>query len=80
MGKYPPDESMAKPVVSVAVTATKEGSQTLSVDEVESQKIGAAYDRAGRMVLEFRSIEGFSYEIKVWSKVEEAPEMIGLGG
>jgi hypothetical protein len=66
-------------VVPVAVTATKKGLQTLSVDEVERQKIGEAYDRAARMMIEFRSIEGFSYEIKVWSKVEEALDLIGLG-
>ena len=79
MEKYPPDESIAKPVVPVAVTATKKGLQTLSVDEVERQKIGEAYDRAARMMIEFRSIGGFSYEIKVWSKVEEALDLIGLG-
>ncbi len=79
MEKYPPDESIAKPIVPVAVTSTKEGFQTLSVNEVENEKIGAALDRAARRMLEFRSIEGFSYEIKVWSKVEEALEMIGLG-
>ncbi len=42
------------------------------IDEVESQKVGEAYDRAARMMVEFRSIEGFSYEIKIWSKVEKA--------
>ena len=80
MEKYPPDESIAKAIVPVAVTSTKKGLQTLSVSEVENEKIGAAIDRAARMMLEFRNIEGFSYEIKVWSKVEEALDMIGLGG
>jgi hypothetical protein len=79
MEKYPPDESIAKPVIPVAVTSTKSGMETLSIDEVENQKVGVAYDRAARMMLEFRSIEGFSYEIKLWSKVEEALDMIGLG-
>ena len=80
MEKFPPDESIAKSIVPVAVTSTKKGLQTLSVSEVENDKIGAAIDRAARMMLEFRNIEGFSYEIKVWSKVEEALDMIGLGG
>jgi hypothetical protein len=79
MEKYPRDESISKAVVPVAVTSTKDGLETLSVEEVESQKVGEAYDREARRMVEFREIEGFSYEVKVWSKVEEALEMIGLG-
>ena len=79
MEKYPPDESISKPIVPAAVTSTKKGIQSISVDEVESQKVGEAYARALQTMVEFRSIEGFSYEIKVWSKVEEALDLIGLG-
>ena len=80
MEKYPPDESIAKPIVPAAVTSTQDGIEVLSIDEVESQKVGEAYDRAARMMIEFSEIEEFSYEIKVWSKVDEALEMMGLGG
>ena len=79
MKKYPPDESIAKPIVPVAVTSTKDGIETLSISEVESQKVGEAYNREARMMVEFKEIERFSYEIKVWSKVDEALDMIGLG-
>ena len=80
MEKYHQDESIAKPVVPAALTSARDGIEVLSIDEVESQKVGEAYDRAVRTMIEFREIEGFSYEIKVWSKVDEALEMMGLGG
>ena len=79
MKKYPPDESIAKPIVPVAVTSTKDGIETLSISEVESQKVGDAYHREARIMAEFREIDGFSYELKFWSKVDEALDMIGLG-
>ena len=80
MEKYPPDASIAKSIVPVAVTSTKDGIETLSVNEVESQKVGEAFNREARMMVEFKEIQEFSYEIRVWSKVDEALDMIGLGG
>ena len=79
MQKYPPDESIAKPVIPAAVTATKEGIEVLSVDEAEKQKIGDALERSVVFMTEFRNISGFNYEIKTWSMVEEALARIGLG-
>ena len=77
--KYPPDESIAKPVIPAAVTATKEGIEVLSVDDVERQRIGDALERSVVFMTEFRNIPGFNYEIKTWSTVEEALARIGLG-
>ncbi len=65
MEKYPPDESIAKPIVPVAVTSTKDGIETLSIIEVESQKVGEAYNREARMMVEFKEIQEFSCEIKI---------------
>jgi hypothetical protein len=65
--------------VPAAVTSTKDGIEILSINEVESQRVGEAYNREIRMMVEFKGIEEFSYELKVWSKVDEALEMIGLG-
>jgi len=79
MKKYPPDESIAKLIVPVAVSSTKDGIETMSINEVESQKVGEAYNREARMMVEFKGIKGFSYELKVWSKVDEALDMIGMG-
>ena len=78
--KYPPDESLAKQVVPASVSSNQEGLETLAIVDVERQKLGDALERDTRFMIEFRSIEGFNYEIKIWSKVEEALERIGLGG
>ena len=78
--KFPPDESLSKTVVPASVSSTKEGLETMAIVDVERQKVGDALERDIRFMIEFRSIEGFNYEIKIWSKVEEALERIGLGG
>jgi hypothetical protein len=77
--KYPPDESIAKPVIAAAVTSTREGIEVLSVDEVKRQRIGDALERSVVFMTEFRRIRGFNYEIRTWSRVEEALARIGLG-
>ena len=77
--KYPPDESIAKPVVPAAGTSTREGIEVLSVDEVKRQRIGDALERSVVFMTEFRNIPGFNYEIKTWSTVEEALARMGLG-
>jgi len=77
--KYPPDESIAKPVIPAAVTSAREGIEVLSVDEVKRQRIGDALERSVVFMTEFRNIPGFNYEIKTWSRVEEALARIGLG-
>lgn len=80
MEKNPPDETISKTIVPAAITSTKDGLETLTIDEVESPKVGDAINRDTRIMAEFRNIEGFKYEIKTWAKVEEALESIGLGG
>jgi hypothetical protein len=77
--KYPPDESIAKPVIPAAITSTREGIEVLSVDEVERQRIGDALERSVVFMTEFRNIPGLNYEIKSWSTVEEGLARIGLG-
>ena len=80
MEKNPPDESISKTIVPVAVTSSKDGLETLTIDEAERQKVGDALNRDARIMTEFRNIEGFNYEIKSWATIEEALESIGLGG
>ena len=80
MKENPPDESISKTIVPVAVSSSKNGLETLTIAQVERQKVGDALNRDARIMAEFRNIEGFNYEIKSWAKVEEALESIGLGG
>jgi len=79
MEKYPPDEALAKPVVPGAVKSSQEGLEGFMIDEVEKQKVGDAYQRAISMMIEFRNIEGFRSEIKIWSTAEEGLTLLGLG-
>ena len=71
---------LLKEIVPVAVNVTKDGIETLSIDEVETQKVYDALNRAGRILAEFRNIVDYNYEIKTWAKVEEALDTIGMGG
>jgi hypothetical protein len=77
--KYPFDESLGKQIVPVAVTVSKDGLETLMILEVEIQKVGAALEWAKRFMLEFRTIEGFNWEIKTWSTAEEGLARMNLG-
>ncbi len=77
--KYPPDESLGKQVVPVATTTSNCGYETLSVMEVERQKVGDALERQKSAFIEFRNIEGFNYEIKAWTTAEEGFARMGLG-
>lgn len=79
MEKIPPDESIAKTIVPVAVSTTEKGIETISIDEVESQKLGDALEHNALFMAEYRNINGFRYETKAWLTVEEAMKSIGLG-
>jgi hypothetical protein len=69
--KFPPDESLAKPVAH-AVTTSQKGRQAIRISEVEKEKVGDALEYAERRMFEFRNIEGVTFEIKIWLTVEEA--------
>lgn len=79
MEKYPPDESISKTIVPAAVSTTKDGIETISIDEVESQKLSDAIEHDALFMAEYRNIKGFRYETKVWATVEEAMKNIGMG-
>ena len=77
--KYPHDESISKTIVPAAVSTTKDGIETISIDEVESQKLSDAIEHDALFIAEYRNIKGFRYETKAWSTVEEAMKQIGMG-
>ena len=79
MEKYGSDESIVKTVVPVAVTATKNGIEAMTVEEVDKPKLGGALEPEARFMTDYRNIEGFDYEIRVWPKLEEGMQNIGLG-
>jgi hypothetical protein len=77
--KHPFDESLGKQVVPVAVTVSKDGFETLMIVEVEIPKVGDALEWAKRFMIEFRTVEGFNYEVKTWSTAAEGLARIGMG-
>jgi hypothetical protein len=79
MEKYQSEESLVKTLVPVAVTATKNGIEAMTVEEVDKQKLGDALEQEVRFMTEYRKIEGFHYEIRIWSTLEEAMQNLGLG-
>ena len=76
--KYPVDESIAKVVIDGAIRATKEGIKSLIVWEVVKGKFNEAMSRAGKILAEYRNIEGFRYEIETMLSPIEALPMIGM--
>ncbi len=77
--KFPSNESISKTIVPAAVSTTKDGIETISIDEVESQKLSDTLEHDALFMAEYRNIKGFRYETKVWSTVEEAMKQIGMG-
>ncbi len=69
--KYPIISSI-KRIVPAAVSSTKEGIEVFIVDEVKREDLGDVLDYAGKFMVEFYEIEGFRYEINVYSTISEA--------
>ena len=78
MEKLPFDESLGKQIVPVATTVTKDSQTSLSIAEVEQQKVGDALEWAKRFMIQFRNIEGYYYEVKTWSTAEEGLARMGV--
>ena len=78
LAKYPPDESLGTTIIPAAVKSTHQGIKTFGVSEILNGKLDAANIRSANMMAMFRDIEGFSYTIEVYLKVEEAMSTIGM--
>jgi hypothetical protein len=76
--KYPFDESLGKQVVPVAGTVSKDGNEVLVIVEVEIPKVGEALEWVKRFMIEFRNIEGYTYEVKTWATAEEGLARLGV--
>jgi len=71
--------SSIKRLVPAAVASSKEGIETIVVDEVKREDIGEAIEYLSRFLTEFRDIEDFRYYIRNFSTVSEAMSYIGMG-
>lgn len=78
MEKYQSDEPVIKTVVPVAVRATQNGLEAMTVEEVDKQNLGEAIEQEIRFMSGYREIEGFHYEVGIWSTLEEGMQNLSL--
>jgi hypothetical protein len=75
--KFPRPEGLFTTLVDTAVSGGKNGIKVLSAHLITPGK----YDEASAYFIKFNSeffnVEGFSYEFKTWSTIEEAMAAIG---
>jgi hypothetical protein len=71
MTKFPPDNSLAEPIVPLAARATKEGIEAMGINLVKEGKFDEALIRTGRAMAMFNDIEGFEYSLEIWVTLPE---------
>ena len=79
--KYPPSKSPGKEIIPVAVSSGKDGLKVISVIEVadgDAQTFSDALTQTNREIVEYMSIEGFKYKIRVWGSIQRGMELLGL--
>ncbi|MFW9969026.1 MAG: hypothetical protein ACFFDF_02420 [Candidatus Odinarchaeota archaeon] len=76
--KYPLISSI-KRVIPAAIAGEKEGIEVMVIDEVKTKDLGEALAYIGKFVVEFRNIEGITYETRVVNTLNEAMGLIGKG-
>lgn len=75
--KYPRPEGALTTLVDTAVRGEKNGLRVLSVHLISPGKYEEAMTYLMKFITEFFNVEGFSYEFKTWSTIEEAMAAIG---
>jgi len=73
-----PVPSIIKRLVPVATVATKDGIESMNVDEVKKEDLGEAMEYLSKFVMEFYDIEGFRCYIKSYSTISESLKYIGM--
>jgi len=75
--KYPRPDGLFTPLVETAVKSDKMGLRVLSAFQINPGKYDESSAYFAKFMTEFFDIEGYSYEIRTWSTIEEAMESIG---
>ncbi len=76
--KFPDDPSLQEVIVNVASKTTKDGTKVVSIGKTKEGKLEEALTRVGTMLLMFQDIEGFEYEVELYSTIEEVMEAMGM--
>ena len=76
--KYPPDRSISKVILRVAVRITPDGMKAFSISEVKEGKFNVFMKQAYEQILLYSDIEGYRSEIEVFMTGTEALPLVGL--
>ncbi len=50
----------------------------IEVADGDAQTFSDAYTQVGREIVEYMSIEGFRYKVRVWGGLQRSMELLGL--
>ncbi len=76
--KYPPDRSISKIILRVAVRVTPDGMKAFSISEVKEGKFNEFMKLAYEQILLYSEIEGYRSDIEVFMSGAEALPLVGL--
>jgi len=76
--KYPHNESLAAPIVPVAVRTTLQGIESISVYEVKKGKADDALTYVATRLAMFHDIEGYRWTTNLYLNLEEGLKLIGM--
>ncbi|MFX1497911.1 MAG: hypothetical protein ACFFBH_10315 [Promethearchaeota archaeon] len=74
----PPDKTLAKIIIPLAIRITHEGMKAFSVVEVKKGKFKEWMQQHYKEVLSFAELEGFKQEIEVFMSGGDALPLVGL--
>ena len=76
--KYPHNDSLAAPIVPVAVRTTLQGIESISIYEVKKGKADDALTYVATRLAMFNDIQGYRWTINPYMNLEEALKLIGM--
>jgi hypothetical protein len=75
--KFPPDETLAEPVVPASIKATERGIASIGISLVKEGKLEEALSRTIQSMVMHHDIEGYEYSVEIQNTVSEALSFIG---
>ena len=76
--KYPPDRTLSKVILPVAVRVTPDGMKAFSISEVKDGKFKEFMRLVYEQILLYSEIEGYRSEVEVYMSGTEALPLVGL--
>ena len=77
--KNPFDENLGEQIIPAGIRPMKKGIETIAITKVNDGKLEELVRYTSKLMVEFRHIDGFRYENRLYRSVEEALELIGMG-